>query len=79
MRAITVMPGRSDSARLDDIPEPLPDEGAVLVEAIAVGVCGTDREILSGLYIGRLVGGSQADGRRAVQMRSAGRLLAAPS
>ncbi|MEE6260305.1 glucose 1-dehydrogenase [Plantactinospora sonchi] len=49
MRAITVIPGRPDSLRLDgDHPEPGPDEGAVLVEAIAVGVCGTDHEVIEG-------------------------------
>jgi threonine dehydrogenase-like Zn-dependent dehydrogenase len=50
MRAITVMPGRPGSGRLDQIPEPLQDDGAVLAATIAVGVCGTDREILTGLY-----------------------------
>jgi threonine dehydrogenase-like Zn-dependent dehydrogenase len=50
MRAITVLPGRAGTARLDEIPEPTPEEGPVLLETVAVGVCGTDREILSGLY-----------------------------
>ncbi|MDW5324681.1 glucose 1-dehydrogenase [Plantactinospora sp. KLBMP9567] len=51
MRAITVTPGRADSLRLvQDFPEPSPDEGAVLVEAVAVGICGTDREIIDGEY-----------------------------
>ena len=50
MRAITVSPGLADSARLDDVPEPPPADGAVLVRSLALGVCGTDREILSGAY-----------------------------
>ncbi|MCX6550323.1 MAG: glucose 1-dehydrogenase [Acidobacteria bacterium] len=50
MRAITVEPGRPGTARLEDIPEPDPREGSVLVEAIAVGVCGTDAEIAEGKY-----------------------------
>ena len=50
MRAITVVPGSEGSARLDDVPEPGPEMGSVLVEALAVGVCGTDVEIASGLY-----------------------------
>ena len=50
MRAITVIPGRAGTARLEEMPEPEPHEGAVLVETIAVGVCGTDREILSGEF-----------------------------
>jgi len=50
MKAITVEPGKPDTARLDEIPEPDPREGSVLVEAIAVGVCGTDVEIVEGKY-----------------------------
>jgi len=50
MRAITVMPGRSNSARLEDLPEPPISEGSVLIEALAIGVCGTDSEIVSGAY-----------------------------
>ncbi len=48
MRAITVSPGIANSARLDDVPDPPSADGAVLVRAMALGVCGTDREILSG-------------------------------
>jgi threonine dehydrogenase-like Zn-dependent dehydrogenase len=50
MKAITVEPGTPGSARLEDVPEPDPSEGSVLVEAIAVGVCGTDVEIAEGKY-----------------------------
>lgn len=50
MRAITLTPGVPHSARLDDVSEPDAAEGAILVRAIALGVCGTDYEILSGLY-----------------------------
>jgi len=50
MRAITVLPGIANSARLDEIAEPPPADGAVLVRSLALGVCGTDREIVSGLY-----------------------------
>jgi glucose 1-dehydrogenase len=50
MRAITVSPGIADSAKLDEVPEPPLGEGAVLARALALGVCGTDREILSGAY-----------------------------
>lgn len=50
MKAITVLPGHADSARLDDVKEPAPDQGAVLVETIGVGICGTDIEISSGEY-----------------------------
>ena len=50
MRAITVAPGIPHSARLDDVPEPAASGGALLVRALALGICGTDREILEGLY-----------------------------
>ena len=50
MRALTVLPGTADSAELSDLPEPSPDEGEVLVAARAVGVCGTDKEIVGGEY-----------------------------
>lgn len=48
MRAITVTPGEADSARLEDVPEPEGD--GLLVQLLALGICGTDREIVSGLY-----------------------------
>jgi glucose 1-dehydrogenase len=50
MRAITVSPGVANSARLDDVPAPPLSDGAVLAQTIALGVCGTDREIVSGEY-----------------------------
>ena len=50
MRAITVEPKVPGSARLAEVPEPDPISGSVLVEAIAVGVCGTDVEIADGKY-----------------------------
>jgi len=50
MQAITVTPLQAGSARLDDVPEPPPQEGPVLVETLAVGVCGTDLEIANGEY-----------------------------
>ena len=50
MRAVTVIPGRAGSARLDEVPEQGAELGSVLVEAMAVGVCGTDVEIAAGLY-----------------------------
>ena len=50
MKAVTVAPGSADSATLEDVAEPDAIDGPVLVEALAVGVCGTDVEIASGLY-----------------------------
>ena len=50
MRALTVRPGVTNSLRLDEVPEPPLSEGSILVRAIALGVCGTDREIVAGEY-----------------------------
>ena len=50
MKAITVEPQIPGSARLENVAEPDPRDGSVLVEAIAVGVCGTDVEIVEGKY-----------------------------
>lgn len=46
MRAMTVIPGDADSGRLDDVDEPDPADGTVLVEGLSVGICGTDAEIM---------------------------------
>ena len=50
MKAITVEPKRPGTARLEDVEEPDVHEGSVLVQAVAVGVCGTDVEIAEGKY-----------------------------
>src|SRR5579862_8186150 len=50
MRALTVAPGIANSARVEDVPEPPRADGAVLVRTLVLGVCGTDREIVSGTY-----------------------------
>jgi glucose 1-dehydrogenase len=50
MKAIAVEPKVPGSARLENVAEPNAGDGSVLVEAIAVGVCGTDVEIVEGKY-----------------------------
>jgi threonine dehydrogenase-like Zn-dependent dehydrogenase len=50
VKAVTVEPHNPKTTRLEDIPEPDPLGGSVLVEAIGVGVCGTDVEIVDGKY-----------------------------
>ena len=50
MRAVVVTPGRAGSGRVEDVPDPEVRAGHALVEVDAVGVCGTDVEILEGLY-----------------------------
>jgi glucose 1-dehydrogenase len=49
MRALTVIPGTPNSARLDDLPPPRESAGVPLAP-VAVGACGTDAEILAGHY-----------------------------
>ncbi|MEV0330182.1 glucose 1-dehydrogenase [Micromonospora echinospora] len=76
MRAITVAPGVADSLRLDDAwPEPDPEEGAILVEALAVGICGTDHEIVAGKY-GEVPPGAD---RLVIGHESLGRVLEDPT
>jgi threonine dehydrogenase-like Zn-dependent dehydrogenase len=50
MRAITIEPKKAGSAKWEEIQEPDIRQGSVLVEAVAVGVCGTDVEIMDGKY-----------------------------
>lgn len=68
VRAVVVRPGEPDSGELVEFPEPPPEEGSVLVRAMAWGVCGTDREVVAGEYgvappgAGRLVLGHESLG-----------------
>ena len=78
MRAITVEPKKPGSAKWEEVPEPDMSQGSILVEAIAVGVCGTDVEIVEGKYgwppLGkpRLILGHESLGR-VVETDAAGR------
>jgi threonine dehydrogenase-like Zn-dependent dehydrogenase len=74
MRAITVAPGHAGSARLDEVVEPPEGDGPVLVKTMAIGVCGTDVEIVSGQY-GTAPPG---DERLVIGHESLGRVLEAP-
>lgn len=75
---MTVIPRKPGSAALDDVPEPPAAGGAVLVRVHAIGVCGTDREILAGKYgtappgEHRLVLGHESIGRVVSASRDAG-------
>ena len=50
MKAVTVQPGVAGSIRFEEVPEPDVSTGSIQVEAVAVGICGTDVEIASGAY-----------------------------
>lgn len=50
MQAVTVVPGSAGSARLDEVSEPGVQLGSVVIETLAVGICGTDAEIAGGDY-----------------------------
>jgi threonine dehydrogenase-like Zn-dependent dehydrogenase len=49
LRAITVEPGTANSIKLEEIAPPQAG-GGLLVRALALGVCGTDRDIIDGHY-----------------------------
>src|SRR3954467_7058086 len=50
MRALTTIPLTAGSLEVSDVSEPTPGEGDLLVDGVAVGVCGTDKEIAGGEY-----------------------------
>jgi threonine dehydrogenase-like Zn-dependent dehydrogenase len=50
MRALTIFPLHPTSARLEEVPEPPANDGELLVRTLAIGVCGTDRELVNGDY-----------------------------
>lgn len=50
MKAFAITPGSPGSGRISDVPEPVRRDTQALVEVIAVGVDGTDSELLAGSY-----------------------------
>jgi threonine dehydrogenase-like Zn-dependent dehydrogenase len=50
LQALTVTPGMKDSLQLREILDPPPGQGSILVEALAVGLCGTDLELVAAEY-----------------------------
>ena len=48
MRALTIVPQSPGSLSVQDMPAPEPAPAELLVDAMAVGVCGTDKEIVRG-------------------------------
>jgi len=56
MQALTVIPGRADSARIEEVASPPESDGAILARTLALGICGTDHEIAAGRYGWALAG-----------------------
>jgi glucose 1-dehydrogenase len=50
MRALTVVPLKGGSLQVTEVDTPTAGPGELLVDGVALGVCGTDREIASGEY-----------------------------
>jgi threonine dehydrogenase-like Zn-dependent dehydrogenase len=75
MRALTVVPGQPGSGALTDLPEPDAADGRVLVATRAVGICGTDRELLAGEH-GAAPAGEQ---RLVLGHESLGEVVEAPA
>lgn len=75
MKALTVVPLKAGTAELSDVDEPPEADGEVLVETVAIGICGTDAEILSGAY------GWAPPGRERLVLghESLGKVLEAPA
>ncbi|HEX4749427.1 MAG TPA: glucose 1-dehydrogenase [Bryobacteraceae bacterium] len=50
MKALTIIPGKANSATVQDVPEPSPDYGSIMVDALELGICGTDFELIAADY-----------------------------
>jgi len=74
MRAVTIEAGQAGSLRLDDVAEPSAGRDSVLVKTLAIGICGTDRELIEGHY-GEAPAGEK---RLVLGHESLGRVIAAP-
>ncbi len=74
MHAVTVRPGTKDSVEVREVPDPAPAAGELVVDGLAMGVCGTDKEIVRGEY------GSAPPGRAWLVLghESLGRVREAP-
>ena len=74
LRALTVIPAVAGSLAVLDVPDPSPGPGELMVDGLAVGVCGTDREIVAAEY------GTAPPGRERLVLghESLGRVREAP-
>jgi threonine dehydrogenase-like Zn-dependent dehydrogenase len=75
MRGLVVQAGTANAARVVyDLPDPDPAEGQVLVEGLAVGICGTDRDIVAGRH-GTAPGRDGLGGELVLGHESLGRVI----
>jgi len=75
MRAVTLTPGKPHSLALEEMEDPAPGQGRVLARTLAIGVCGTDRELIEGVY-GEAPPGHE---RLILGHESLGRVIGAPA
>lgn len=75
MKALVFEPGKKNSARLAERPPPSPNGTDLIVQMIAVGVCGTDRELLTGDYGWAPVGKTEM----IIGHETVGRVVSAPA
>ena len=75
MKAVTLAPRQPRSLKLQEVEEPRREQGSVLVRTLALGVCGTDRELIDGAY------GEAPAGHDCLVLghESLGRVMEAPS
>ena len=75
MRALTIAPRQPGSLRMEELEDASGDPECVLVRTLALGVCGTDRELIDGQY-----GAAPAGrGRLVIGHESLGRVIQAPA
>ncbi len=74
MRALTFEPGSEGTLDVREVPDPRRGQGELLVEGLAVGICGTDRELIGAGY-GWPPPGEE---RMVIGHESLGRVLEAP-
>jgi threonine dehydrogenase-like Zn-dependent dehydrogenase len=74
MRAMTVVPGKADSASVGEVAEPPVADGSILVEGLLAGICGTDIELTSGDF----GSGRPGSDKLVIGHESLGRVLEAP-
>ncbi|NRQ31985.1 glucose 1-dehydrogenase [Nonomuraea sp. NN258] len=74
MRALTFEPGKKGTLKVEEIPDPERKNGDLLVQGVALGICGTDRELESADYGWAPPGKS----RMVIGHESLGRVLEVP-